>query len=75
MIFIFSLHKGKPTLPANFEEETWAKLKSAICAIFLKQPNSCDLEKLYQVESTRNIFAWNKFVLLTENQFMFLSGC
>ena len=41
--------KGKPTLPANFEEDTWAKLRSAICAIFLKQPDSCDLEKLYQV--------------------------
>ncbi|KAG4381955.1 hypothetical protein GLYMA_15G249700v4 [Glycine max] len=39
---------AKPTLPTNFEEDTWAKLKSAICAIFLKQPNSCDLEKLYQ---------------------------
>ncbi|XLU31934.1 hypothetical protein S245_068000, partial [Arachis hypogaea] len=39
---------GKPTLPTNFEEVTWAKLKSAICGIFLKQPESCDLEKLYQ---------------------------
>ncbi|XP_012455400.1 cullin-4 [Gossypium raimondii] len=40
--------KAKPTVPTNFEEETWAKLKSAINAIFLKQPDSCDLEKLYQ---------------------------
>ncbi|MBA0840292.1 hypothetical protein Goarm_002887, partial [Gossypium armourianum] len=40
---------AKPTVPTNFEEETWAKLKSAINAIFLKQPDSCDLEKLYQV--------------------------
>ncbi|RYR25494.1 hypothetical protein Ahy_B02g059283 [Arachis hypogaea] len=39
---------GKPTLPTNFDEVTWAKLKSAICSIFLKQPDSCDLEKLYQ---------------------------
>ncbi|KAL5579798.1 hypothetical protein UlMin_012240 [Ulmus minor] len=38
----------KPTLSTNFEEETWSKLKSAISAIFLKQPDSCDLEKLYQ---------------------------
>ncbi|KAH1102724.1 hypothetical protein GLYMA_13G218500v4 [Glycine max] len=45
---LIKLHKAKPTLPTNFEEDTWAKLKSAICAIFLKQPNSCDLEKLYQ---------------------------
>ncbi|KAI8568421.1 hypothetical protein RHMOL_Rhmol02G0197900 [Rhododendron molle] len=39
---------AKPTLPANFEENTWATLKSAISAIFLKQPDPCDLEKLYQ---------------------------
>ncbi|KAL6553166.1 Cullin-4 [Orobanche gracilis] len=39
---------AKPTLPSNFEENTWATLKSAIGAIFLKQPNICDLEKLYQ---------------------------
>ncbi|KAL3624786.1 hypothetical protein CASFOL_031454 [Castilleja foliolosa] len=39
---------AKPTLPTNFEENTWATLKSAIGAIFLKQPNPCDLEKLYQ---------------------------
>ncbi|XLU30834.1 hypothetical protein S245_066900, partial [Arachis hypogaea] len=39
---------GKPTLPTNFEEVTWAKLKYAICSIFLKQPDSYDLEKLYQ---------------------------
>ncbi|CAL5409311.1 unnamed protein product [Camellia sinensis] len=29
-------------------ENTWATLKSAISAIFLKQPDPCDLEKLYQ---------------------------
>ncbi|KAF5944098.1 hypothetical protein HYC85_018175 [Camellia sinensis] len=39
---------AKPTLPTNFEENTWATLKSAISAIFLKQPDPCDLEKLYQ---------------------------
>ncbi|KAK4399362.1 Cullin-4 [Sesamum angolense] len=39
---------AKPTLPSNFEENTWATLKSAINAIFLKQPDPCDLEKLYQ---------------------------
>ncbi|KAF2316709.1 hypothetical protein GH714_042050 [Hevea brasiliensis] len=45
---VIKLVKAKPTLPANFEEDTWAKLQSAIKAIFLKQPDSCDLEKLYQ---------------------------
>ncbi|XP_008225565.1 PREDICTED: cullin-4 [Prunus mume] len=45
---VIKLLKAKPTLPTNFEEETWAKLKSAICAIFLKKPDSCDSEKLYQ---------------------------
>ncbi|KAL4299589.1 hypothetical protein AHAS_Ahas17G0116000 [Arachis hypogaea] len=47
---------GKPTLPTNFEEVTWAKLKSVICAIFLKQPDSCDLEKLYQAVSDLCIY-------------------
>ncbi|XP_057545194.1 cullin-4-like [Amaranthus tricolor] len=45
---VIKLVKAKPTLPPNFEEDTWATLKSAINAIFLKQPDSCDLEKLYQ---------------------------
>ncbi|KAJ8545312.1 hypothetical protein K7X08_017895 [Anisodus acutangulus] len=45
---IIKLNKAKPTLPTNFEENTWATLKSAISAIFLKQPDPCDLEKLYQ---------------------------
>ncbi|GMN43249.1 hypothetical protein TIFTF001_012455 [Ficus carica] len=51
--FVIKLNKAKdkPKLPPNFEEETWAKLKSAICAIFLRQPDSCDLEKLYQAVS------------------------
>lgn len=48
MLF-FDSFIGKPTLPTNFEENTWAVLKSAISAIFLKQPDPCDLEKLYQV--------------------------
>ncbi|KAI3510598.1 hypothetical protein L1887_17718 [Cichorium endivia] len=39
---------AKPSLPKDFEENTWAVLKSAINAIFLKQPDPCDLEKLYQ---------------------------
>ncbi|XP_022848611.1 cullin-4-like [Olea europaea var. sylvestris] len=45
---VIKLNKAKPTLPTNFEENTWAKLKSAIRAIFLKRPDSCDLERLYQ---------------------------
>ncbi|CAK7350199.1 unnamed protein product [Dovyalis caffra] len=45
---VIKLVKAKPTLPTNFEEDTWAKLQSAIKAIFLKQPAPCDLEKLYQ---------------------------
>nr|XP_043624376.1 cullin-4-like isoform X2 [Erigeron canadensis] len=39
---------AKPALPTNFEENTWAILKSAISSIFLKQPDFCYLEKLYQ---------------------------
>ncbi|GFY80642.1 cullin4 [Actinidia rufa] len=45
---VIKLVKGKPTLPTNFEKNTWASLKSAISAIFLKQPDPCDSEKLYQ---------------------------
>ncbi|CAI0548495.1 unnamed protein product [Linum tenue] len=45
---VIKLLKAKPTLPSNFEEDTWAMLQSAIKAIFLKQPTSCELEKLYQ---------------------------
>ncbi|KAK4347373.1 hypothetical protein RND71_033712 [Anisodus tanguticus] len=45
---VIKLNKAKPRLPTNFEENTWATLKSAISAIFLKQPDPCDLEKLYQ---------------------------
>lgn len=45
---MIKLNKAKPTLPVDFEENTWATLKSAISAIFLKQSNPCDLEKLYQ---------------------------
>ncbi|GAB2226768.1 hypothetical protein Droror1_Dr00022589 [Drosera rotundifolia] len=46
--FVIKLLKEKPSLPNNFEEDTWARLKSAINAIFLKQPDTCDLEQLYQ---------------------------
>ncbi|KAL2524452.1 Cullin-4 [Abeliophyllum distichum] len=45
---VIKLVKAKPMLPTDFEENTWATLKSAISAIFLKQPDPCDLEKLYQ---------------------------
>ncbi|RZS19653.1 hypothetical protein BHM03_00052101 [Ensete ventricosum] len=38
----------KPSVPSNFEEDTWATLKSAINAIFLKRRDPCDSEKLYQ---------------------------
>lgn len=52
---LFCSYEEKPKLPTNFEEETWAKLKSAITAIFLKQPDYCDLEKLYQVRGLEPI--------------------
>ncbi|CAN6465251.1 unnamed protein product [Victoria cruziana] len=41
----------KPKVPTNFEEDTWSVLKSAIAAVFLKQPVSCSLEDLYQAVS------------------------
>nr|DAD37573.1 TPA_asm: hypothetical protein HUJ06_008214 [Nelumbo nucifera] len=45
---VIKLVKDKPKLPTSFEEDTWVTLKSAISAIFLKQPDPCDSEKLYQ---------------------------
>ncbi|KAL5977485.1 Cullin-4 [Asimina triloba] len=48
---VIRLVKDKPKLPANFEENTWGTLKSAITAIFLKRPDPCDSEKLYQAVS------------------------
>ncbi|KAI4312356.1 hypothetical protein MLD38_037173 [Melastoma candidum] len=42
---------AKPTIPENFEEDTWEKLKSAINAMFLKQPVAYALENLYQAVS------------------------
>lgn len=49
LLLAFSCLLVKPSLPTNFEEDTWATLKSAITAIFLKKPDPCDCEKLYQV--------------------------
>ncbi|KFK28509.1 cullin 4 [Arabis alpina] len=40
--------KGKPSLPTNFEESTWANLQASINAIFLMKPVPYDLERLYQ---------------------------
>lgn len=56
---------GQPKLPTNFEEDTWAILKDAITAIFLKQKLSCDVEKLYQVI----------FLSLTPKGFMLTMHC
>lgn len=47
----------------DFEENTWATLKSAISAIFMKQPDPCDLEKLYQVNSAASIFSYMEIIL------------
>lgn len=48
-LFFFPSGEAKPKVPTNFEEDTWSVLKSAIAAVFLKQPVSCSLEDLYQV--------------------------
>ncbi|KAJ3669963.1 hypothetical protein LUZ60_010287 [Juncus effusus] len=45
---VIKMTKGKPKVPADFEDQTWATLKDAITAIFMKQSLSCDTEKLYQ---------------------------
>jgi hypothetical protein len=43
------LHTGKPELPSDFEDATWAKLQNAVHAVHSKQPVSCSLEELYTV--------------------------
>eukprot|EP00878_Enallax_costatus_P001922 GHUV01002084.1.p1 GENE.GHUV01002084.1~~GHUV01002084.1.p1 ORF type:complete len:775 (+),score=225.89 GHUV01002084.1:456-2780(+) len=40
--------KLKPKLPANFEEDTWAKLQAAVKAVHNKQPVATSLEELYR---------------------------
>eukprot|EP01125_Pyxidicula_operculata_P003515 TRINITY_DN1448_c0_g1_i1.p1 TRINITY_DN1448_c0_g1~~TRINITY_DN1448_c0_g1_i1.p1 ORF type:complete len:802 (+),score=176.26 TRINITY_DN1448_c0_g1_i1:100-2505(+) len=40
--------KAQPTLPPNYEEETWSKLKEAIRAVQSKQPVAYTLEELYR---------------------------
>lgn len=38
----------KPTLPSNFEEDTWAKLRDAVVAVHNKAPVATSLEELYK---------------------------
>ncbi|KAK3278080.1 Cullin-4 [Cymbomonas tetramitiformis] len=40
--------KQKPKLPADFEERTWSKLKSAVAAVHAKNPVNCSMEELYR---------------------------
>ncbi|CAG8559228.1 15498_t:CDS:10 [Funneliformis caledonium] len=40
--------KDKPKLPANYEEETWSKLRTAVQAIFNCQRIGTSLEELYK---------------------------
>ncbi|MBA0778277.1 hypothetical protein Gotri_006156 [Gossypium trilobum] len=70
---VIKLVKAKPTLPTNFEVETWATLKSAITAIFLKRPDSCDLEKLYQASLTYSSFLYFDYYSHLQYLVVFLS--
>ena len=38
----------KPSLPSNFEEDTWAKLRDAVTAVHSKQHVNTSLEELYK---------------------------
>ncbi|XP_078162441.1 cullin4 isoform X1 [Carex rostrata] len=51
---VIKMHKGQPKVPADFEENTWATLKDAIEAIFMKKPTLYLKEDLYQ--ATENLF-------------------
>lgn len=39
----------QPKLPQNFFEETWAKLRDAIVAIYAKNASALSKEELYRV--------------------------
>ena len=41
--------KVKPTLPDNYEDDTWATLRAAVVAIHTSQPISTSLEELYKM--------------------------
>ncbi|KIZ03018.1 cullin 4 [Monoraphidium neglectum] len=40
--------KQQPKLPANFEQDTWAKLEDAVDAVHCKRTVACSLEELYR---------------------------
>ncbi|KAI8468416.1 MAG: Cullin-domain-containing protein [Monoraphidium minutum] len=40
--------KQQPRLPANFEQDTWAKLEDAVDAVHCKRAVACSLEELYR---------------------------
>jgi hypothetical protein len=50
----------KPTLPENFEEETWQKLRAAIHAIHNKQPVATSLEELYKVRHNFTVVSFER---------------
>lgn len=41
-------YSAKPTLPENYQEKTWEKLKEAVVAIQTSKPIIYCLEELYQ---------------------------
>lgn len=53
-IILLTIFLVKPTLPENFEDETWQKLRQAIHAIYEKQAITSSLEELYKVNNTAN---------------------
>lgn len=46
--FFLLLAAAKPTLPENYQEKTWEKLKEAVIAIQTSTPIVYCLEELYQ---------------------------
>ncbi|CAB4292968.1 unnamed protein product [Prunus armeniaca] len=57
-IYAFCLYTAFPTIPENFEEETWTEVKSAISKIFLKKEAALhSLDCLNLIECERHIAA------------------
>jgi hypothetical protein len=48
----------QPKLPANFEQDTWAKLEDAVDAVHCKRTVACSLEELYRVSRPKGPQPW-----------------
>lgn len=75
MIFL-----DRPTLPQDYVDQAWTKLKGAVEAVHKKQPVATSLEELYQVNYNKiknEIFKWilSYEIFLWMNETFIVLGC